>query len=153
MVENRWAYIKPRSFASHLERRRNKICFDTCSKGKKKSSSKLWEAKEKVFLNFNGVEKEITYGKGRGLCDGRDKHALWGTLGKAKQFLSGRASKRSDCVFEKTFVTRTSSKYFPKQTSVFPGLSLSPKSLNRMTRKPWKSYLWADLGFVQKTER
>lgn len=68
MVENRWAYIKSCSFASHLERRRNKVYFDTCSKGKQKSFSKLWKAKEKVFLNFNSIEKEITYGEGSGLC-------------------------------------------------------------------------------------
>lgn len=51
---------------SHFECRRNKIYFDTCSKGKKNSSSKLQKAKERMFLNFNGIEK-IMHEEGIGL--------------------------------------------------------------------------------------
>jgi len=50
----------------HFESRRSKTYFDTSSKGKKNSSSKLQKAKEKDFLNFNCIEKEIIYEKGIG---------------------------------------------------------------------------------------
>lgn len=60
-------YLIPVHLQSHFESRRNKIYFDTCSKGKKNTSSKLQKAKEKVFLNFNCIEKKIMYEKGVGL--------------------------------------------------------------------------------------
>lgn len=66
MVENRWAYIKSLLVCkATLNAGGIRSFFDTCSKGKKNSSSKLQKAKEKMFLNFNCVEK-IMYEKGIG---------------------------------------------------------------------------------------
>lgn len=106
---------------SHFESRTNDIYFDTCSKGKKNSSSKPQKAKAKDFFKFNCIEKKIMHEKGIGLFVIGETNMLYEAhQGKANLFLSNRVSKRLDSVFEKTFVTQTSPKYLLRQTLVFP---------------------------------
>lgn len=67
MVENRWAYIKSLLICKATSNAGGiRSILIPAPKVRKNSSSKHQKAKEKMFLNFNGIEK-IMYEKGIGL--------------------------------------------------------------------------------------